>query len=53
MVARGNQWQPRTNSDAPLKVYDYQPTIMGITTQNMPLRTSNSLLRAPYYINGC
>ena len=36
MVARGNQWLPRTNSDEALKVQDYQPTIMGITAQNMP-----------------
>ena len=36
MAARGNQWLPRTNSDEALKVLDYQPTIMGITAQNMP-----------------
>ena len=36
MVARGNQWQPRTNSDGPLKFLDYQPTIMGINPQEMP-----------------
>ena len=29
--------------DAPLKFYDYQVPIMGITGQNMP-QTSNSLL---------
>ena len=35
MVAGGNQWLPRTNSDAPLKLVVYQPTMMGITAQNM------------------
>ena len=43
MVAKGNQWYPRTNSDGPLELVVYQPTIMGITAQNMTL-TSNSLL---------
>ena len=33
----------KANSDEALKVYDYQPIIMGITAQNMP-STSNSLL---------
>ena len=36
MVARGNQWKPRTNSDVYLKFLDYQLIIMGITAQNMP-----------------
>ena len=38
-----NQWllgatngKPRTKSDGPLKLVVYQPTIMGITAQNMP-----------------
>ena len=35
MVARGNQWQERRNSDGPLKFLVYQPTIIGITAQNM------------------
>ena len=37
MVARGNQWSPQTNSDDAFNVEDYQPTIMGITAQNMPI----------------
>ena len=41
MVAWGNQWEPRINSDGYFKILDYQPTIMGITAQNMP-ETSNS-----------
>ena len=36
MVARGNQWLPRSNSDGHLKLLDYQLTIMGLTAQNMP-----------------
>ena len=36
MVARGNQWKPRTNNDAHLKFLVYQTPIMGITGQNMP-----------------
>ena len=36
MAAWGNQWSPRTNSDEPLKLVVYQPTIMDITVQNMP-----------------
>ena len=43
MVARGNQWKPRTNNDAHLKFWDYQTPLMGMTGQNMP-QTSNSLL---------
>ena len=39
MVARGNQWKPRTNSDAPSMFWDYQPHIMVIRPQNM-LQTS-------------
>ena len=42
MVARGNQWYPRTNIDA-RKFLEYQPIIMGIRPQKIPL-TSNSLL---------
>ena len=26
----------KENSDGPLKFLDYQPTIMGLTAQNMP-----------------
>ena len=37
MVGRGNQWSPRTNSDELLKFLVYQPAIMGIIAQNMPL----------------
>ena len=36
MVAWGNQWEPRINSDGYFKILDYQPTIMGKTAQNMP-----------------
>ena len=43
MVARGNQWYPRTNSDAPSIFCDYQSHIMVIRPKNMP-QTSNSLL---------
>ena len=43
MVARGNQWLPRTNNDIHLKFRDYQIPVIGITGQNMP-QTSNSLL---------
>ena len=35
MVARGNQWYPRTNIDAHLKFLEYQPPIMGIRPQNI------------------
>ena len=30
MVSRGNQWEPRKNSDGQLKFLDYQQNIMGI-----------------------
>ena len=43
MVARGNQWYPRTNSDTPSMFLDYQPPIMAIRPQNMA-QASNSLL---------
>ena len=42
MVARGNQWKPRTNSDTHSKFQDYQTLITGIRPQNMA-QTSNSL----------
>ena len=37
MVAAGNQWYPRRNSDGSLKLWDNQPPIMGRRPQNMPL----------------
>ena len=43
MVARGNQWQPRANSDTLSKFEDYQPPKMDIRSQNMA-QTSSSLL---------
>ena len=36
MVARGNQWLPRTDNDAPLQFGGYQPPIIGIRAQNIP-----------------
>ena len=36
MIARGNQWYQGKNTDKALNVWDCQPTIMGITAQNMP-----------------
>ena len=36
MVARGNQWLPRINTDGHFKFLDYQPNMMGLTAQIMP-----------------
>ena len=43
MVARDNQWSPRTNSDTLSKFQDYQPPTMAIKPENMT-QTSNFLL---------
>ena len=40
MVARGNQWSPRTNSDAHFKVLRIITTYNGYTGQNVSI-TSN------------
>ena len=51
MVARVNQWLPRTNSDGPLKLVLYQPIIMGITAQNMTINFKFNIIT--HAVNGC